>query len=136
MNELFDYIGDLYGRLPFPVIACLAGWAVSIGLTQPVKFLLPLNWYPKSRQVITQGIAFASAFLVVHGMVPGGQGVILGLITGLWSPMAYSLAIRLLENRYPALADILSGDVRGTMKGDVRENRPDVIVHPPSDALP
>lgn len=124
MEDMIESVLGIYNRLPFPVIACLLGWLVSVGITQPVKFALPLNWYPRTRQIIAQGVAFASAFLTVYGLIVSPTGIVLGVIVGLWSPIAYAVAINLLEERYPRLTDILSGDVRGVMKGDVRENRP------------
>ena len=110
---MIDDALKVYNTIPFALWACLLGWAVSVGMTQPLKFALPLGWHPAWREHLTRFVAFISGFLAVVALIPTTTGILLGIATGLWSPIAYGLVLYVVKYRWPWLADFLSGDVRG-----------------------
>lgn len=115
MTAIYDFLLHVSGTAPAWLIACLLAWAVSISVTQPLKFLMPLSANPALREWIAQGAAFLSAFFTVAYLVKPPVGILLGVVVGIWSPVAFYLLMRVLERRFPWAADILSGDVRGTL---------------------
>ena len=126
MEDIVARVIGLYNLIPFPVIACIAGWLASIGITHTLKFSLPLEWPPRTRGLLSQGTAFWSAFATVMYLIPGNPyRLVLAALTGLWSPMAFAGFMWWLKSKgYNDAADILSGDVRGKLTGNIRENRP------------
>lgn len=86
------------------------GWGVSAGLTQRVKFYMPLEWPSKLRAFIAQGVAFWTGALTVAGLWPDKYGVAAGVFVGIWSPVFYSVFVRVAIPQ--ALRDSLSADVR------------------------
>lgn len=127
MSEIYDFLLHVVLTAPLGIKACLLGWIMSITLTQPLKFLLPLGWHPALRERIARAVAFGSAFLTVVVVEPNRTGVAWGFITGVWSPTFYWLLLLWLGGRSWPWAqkarDILSGDVRGTLLGSPQENR-------------
>ena len=138
MNAIYNQIASFYMSLLPELRACVLAWLVSISVTQPMKFLLPLNWHPELRKRLAQAVAFVSAFLTMTFLLPNGLGVILGLVMGSWSPTFYVLAIKLADKYWPWGADFLSADVRGMMTGDVRTaegTEPRIAPKPPKDGV-
>lgn len=111
-----------WNLVPDPLRAAVGAWALAISVTQPFKFLLPLSWPTSKRHICAQAVAFSTALISVIVLWPEG-GVwagLLGVITGIWAPMAYWTFILIIEDRWPALADALSADVRGVLIGEGR----------------
>ena len=113
-----DLLG-LFAALPPWVAAVLIGWGISAGLTQALKFAMPLRLPKQERHAIAYVVAMTSAFLpALFWMIDSGAGYTATLLTaagaGLWSPFAFSLLQRGLRAspRLSWAADVLSGDVR------------------------
>lgn len=120
MTAIYDFLLHVFGTVPAPIVACLLGWAMSFTVTQPLKFFLPLHWHPETREGIAQCVAFVTGLCVTVFLMQTWVGFFLGVMVGIWSPLAYYLTILLIERRFPWLADILSGDVRGKLLGPIR----------------
>lgn len=126
MTAIYDLFLHIYKTTPPELSAMLMAWVVSVTITQPLKFILPLNWWPRLREGLTQGSAFLTAFVTCFALLPTKMGALLGFVVGIWSPVAYYLLVRVLGRQYPWLQDILSGDVRSALftSKPIRENRP------------
>lgn len=105
--------------LPLWLAAILIGWAISAGVTQALKFAMPLRWPEELRHEIAYAVALFSAGIPAGlWMIDGGAGYVAMSLTavaaGLWSPIAFSLLQRGLRAspRTVWIADVLSGDVR------------------------
>lgn len=120
MSALYDVFADFFNHVSPEFRACLLGWIASISVTQPLKYAMPLAWKPGIRRTIAQVVAFAVALFAVHVMIPGDNGWVYGVIIGIWSPLAYAIAIKCLEDRFPWTADFLSADIRGVLIGEPR----------------
>jgi len=119
MTALARDLLSLFSALPPWIAAVLIGWACSVALTQPAKFLMPLRWDERKRHAATYAVAVASAFVpALMWMVDARAGYVATVLTaagaGLWSPLAFALLQRGLRasTRWSWVADILSGDVR------------------------
>lgn len=123
MKDLYNFFLHVYASLPPEVGAMGLAWAVSVSITQPLKFLWPFHWHPKLRELLSWCLAFSTAFTTMVLLVPTNKGALLGLIVGIWSPVAYAITIKLIGAKFPLLKDILSGDVRGTLRGVPTEKR-------------
>lgn len=124
MTAIYDFILHVYSTIPAPIIYMLISWLMSVAITQQLKFLMPLNWYPDIRNNIAQVTAFTVAFVTMFYLLPTNIGFFLGVLVGIFSPLAYALAILFIEERWPKVADILSADVRGMIYGDRRSAQP------------
>lgn len=120
MTAIYDFFLHVFSTVPPWLVACLLGWVMSFTVTQPLKFLLPLNWHPEHREEIAQLVAFVTGLAVTWYLLRTPVGLLLGIVVGVWSPLAYFLTILLIERRFPWLADLLSGDVRGKLLGPIR----------------
>lgn len=137
IREFLAAAVGLYDSVPPVVRAVLLAWLLAVSVTQPMKFLLPLSWTPEKRHLCAQVVAFVTGFLgvVLFAELPLALRCALGLLVGLWAPVAYFLFVRAIEDRWPRLADALSGDVRGVLLGEPRGAQlPRPL--PPRDALP
>lgn len=128
INQGWASFLNIFTTMPPWLAAFLVGWFVSIGLTQTMKFTMPLTWSSELRNSIGRMLS------VLAGAIPAGiyyanvtdpspAGMILVMLsTGLWSPIAYRLLIGFLRKR-PSLewaADALSGDKRGVIIAKLR----------------
>ena len=124
MESIYKFLLEVNNTLPPWAIAGLAGWLVSWGVVQGVKFLFPVSWEPLLRKEAAQLMATGTAFITTLVIMPTYGGLLVALIAGLWSPISYAILMGVLFRYVPWLADILSGDVRGTLIGEKKENRP------------
>lgn len=112
--------------LPPWFAAVLVGWAISIGLTQGLKFALPVSWCPDGRELTARVVALLSASLpagLYYAQTPGAQAAALVLVmigAGLWSPLAFAVLQAVLRRFAPWLADALSADKRGVVAEKLR----------------
>lgn len=119
----------ILNTLPPWLAACLLGWAGSIAITQPAKFLMPLGWDADTRAIVARVLATFSAmactvlaYFALQPLAPGAAVLLAALLTGVWSPIAFALLLAGLR-RHPRTAwaaDVLSGDVRGVLAGKPR----------------
>lgn len=125
MSALWNALLHVLNTIPAWLAAAVIGWVASIAITQPAKFLMPVGWDSELRAVVARALASVSAFVATafafRALAPDGAlaGMILAaLVTGLWSPIAYSLLVAGLRrsDRLAWIADILSGDVRGGVR--------------------
>lgn len=134
MNAGWDFAMHAFGTMPAWISSILVGWSLSMGITQTVKFWMPLRWDPYFRENMTRGIAILSgaipAFLYFTSR--DGEPLLGALIaagTGVWSPMFYAFAQSAVRRFFPWWADVWSQDSRGLFTGVRREN-------PPPDEVP
>lgn len=111
------------------VAAVLIGWALSAGITQAFKFMLPLASKPAGRELLTRLVAVVSAAVPAAVYMSAESQPIMRIVmttigAGLWSPFAFALIQAALRHWWPWAADALSQDVRGVLAGDRQENRP------------
>lgn len=114
--------------MPPWLAAFIVGWVASIAITHAFKYTLPLSWWAEIREGLTRGVAVLSA------MLPAGfyyaeqpdtslTGLLLVMvITGGWSPLAYALLVAWLRRseKRAWIADVLSGDKRGVLAAKLR----------------
>lgn len=118
METAWQFFIHMFDGMPEWLAAILAGWAVSIGITQSVKFLFPLSWYHGYREQLTRLLAMLSAAIPaglmfgVLGGAPDSATMWVALGAGLWSPLAFAILQAILKRYAPWLADVLSQDVR------------------------
>lgn len=117
----------LLATMPAWLAAFLIGWAVSVGLTQGLKFALPVGAPEGLREAAARWLAFLSAAVPAGAWLydAGSSGLAVALVaigTGAWSPIAYALLIAGLRrfDRTAWIADVLSGDKRGVVKAKLR----------------
>ena len=120
MNEILDAIRQFWAAIPVEARVCLLAWLCSAGATQWFKFQLPLTWSPLLRGTLVRLVAFGVGAGVVLLLIKGALAYVLAAIVGFWSPIAYPLLVIIIEDRFPFLADLMSGDIRGVLKGDVK----------------
>jgi hypothetical protein len=113
MKAIYDFLLYVHSTMPPWVVAVFLGWGMSISVTQPIKFLLPLRMDPKVRANIARICAFCTGCVAVVYYMPGVTGWLVGFMVGVWSPTAYWLLMLVVGHRFPWLKDFLSGDVRG-----------------------
>lgn len=131
IDELMDWWRaglNVLETMPAWLAAFLVGWVISVGLTQPAKFMIPRDWPPDDREELSRLIAFFSAMLPAGVYYANANGtsyahlwmVMLG--AGLWSPIAFALLIAFLRRggRESLIADVLSGDKRGVIVSTIR----------------
>lgn len=114
-------------KIPPWLVAIVLGWLGAIGLTQALKFAVPLGWNDQVRHSAAQLIALLSAFTIVWLLQPGGPvlSAVLAILTGLWTPLSWALLMAWLKRKHPWVADVLSQDVRGVLVGQRRGSRED-----------
>jgi hypothetical protein len=129
MTGIWNFALHVLNTLPPWLAACLIGWAGSIAITQPAKFVMPLRWDGETRAIVARVLASLSAFVVtglayltVAPEAPGAAVLLAAMLTGIWSPIAYALLVGGLRThpRTAWAADVLSGDVRGVLAGKPR----------------
>jgi len=117
MQAVFDFILHALAELPNWLAAVFVGWFISVGLTQSIKFLVPVSVYHGYREQLCRLIAILTASLpsgwwyAAHG----GDGADLVLVTmgsGVWSPLAFAMLQAVLKRWWPWAADVLSQDIR------------------------
>lgn len=123
MTALYDFFLHVIATFPQWGTAILLGWIVSSTMTQAFKYRLPFSIRSDRRHVLAQAFAFVTGWATVVWLLPNPLGIILGFVTGFWSPYFYRIGILWLSNRYPKAADILSADVRGTVFGRFRASQ-------------
>lgn len=129
IESAWNTVLHILATLPPWLAACLLGWAGSIAITQPAKFLMPLGWDPESRAIVSRVLATLSAmactmlaYFALAPLAAGAAVLLAALLTGVWSPIAFALLLAGLR-RHPRTAwaaDVLSGDVRGVLAGKPR----------------
>lgn len=124
MEAVYNFVLHVFQTMPPPLAACLIGWAFSISVTQFVKFVFPLEWPSKTRAMFTRFVAFVAALGGTYAYLMTPTGLLLGFMVGVWSPFAYWGVLAIVGHFFPWLKDAFSGDVRGVVFGDKRENRP------------
>lgn len=93
-----------------PLLGLLSAWA----LTQRLKFLLPLRWSPKAREVSTQGIAFVLGSAITAAVFGPARPFawLIGAVVGLVAPLVWNALMLALGWWKPDLAKTLSQSVR------------------------
>jgi hypothetical protein len=112
----------ILGTMPAWLAAILIGWGVSAGVTQTVKFFMPLSIAAEQREPMTRLVAvLVAAVAAALAMVDRGGGlvsiVLVAIAAGVWSPIAFALLQAVLRRWWPWAADVLSADVRGALSG-------------------
>lgn len=113
-------------HLPPWLIAVVLGWLVSWALTQHLKFLLPMAIPSELRHWLTRLIGLAIAMVTVLALEPypdAALNFVLALAVGLWAPTSAALLMAWLKRRHPWIADVLSQDLRGVLRGQPRGGR-------------
>lgn len=110
IEAAIDFVNTLIAKAPPAFWPLFLGWGISVGLTQRVKFYLPLTWSVRLRALLTQGTAFWSALLIVWGLWPDRYGFLSGVFVGIWSPAFYAIFVRVAVPT--SIRDYLSADVR------------------------
>lgn len=129
MTALWDWFIHALGTLPDWLAAVLVGWAMSAGITQTLKFTVPMSVFHGHREQIARGIAIVTAAVpagLVFGVLgghPPGATMWVALGAGLWSPLAFAILQAVLKRYAPWLAEVLSQDVRALPGGKV-DTRP------------
>lgn len=128
MQALWDALIHALGTMPTWLAGVLIGWGISAGVTQGVKFLLPLAHPAPGRELFTRVIAVISASIPTAVYLAAESQPLLRIVlstvgAGLWSPIAFALIQAALRHWWPWAADALSQDVRGVIAGRRKENR-------------
>jgi hypothetical protein len=112
-------------KIPAWLVAIILGWLLAIGVTQALKFFIPLGWHEQVRHTAAQLIALLTGFCTVWLLQPAGPELtaVLAILTGLWAPFSWALLMAWLKKKHPDVADILSQDVRGVLFGQRRGSR-------------
>ena len=126
MREVIDSTYHALGTMPAWLAAVLIGWAVSAGITQTVKFFMPLDTPEAAREAMARSIAVmtAAAAAALVMIDRGGNSLAVALVaiaSGVWSPLAFAMLQAVLRQWWPWAADVLSGDVRGVVTGRARK---------------
>ncbi|WP_353094174.1 hypothetical protein [Methylibium sp.] len=122
MRQMIDNLYHALGAMPPWLAAVLIGWAVSAGVTQTVKFFMPLSVLPEQREPMTRLIAvLVAAVAAALAMIDREGGAVsvalVAVAAGVWSPLAFAMLQAALRRFWPWAADVLSGDVRGVIRG-------------------
>lgn len=118
MKAAWDFLLHALDGMPEWLAAVLVGWLISAGVTQTVKFLVPLSVFHGYREQLTRVIAIVTAAIPAGlafdflGGHPPAAGMWVALGAGLWSPLAFAILQAILKRYAPWLADVLSQDVR------------------------
>lgn len=114
MIDTFFNLLNQAAALPRQVWAPLLGLLTAWALTQRLKFLLPLRWEPKAREVATQGIAFVIGTAVTAAVfdVTRPFAWVVGVVVGLVAPLVWNALMLFLGWWKPDLAKTLSQNVR------------------------
>lgn len=116
----YDSIMSAINSLPNWALAFIGAWII----TQTLKFALPIEWASDIRSLMTRLIAFTSAtILMIFIAGTASKIVVLGMFVGLATPLASAVISKTANHFWPWLGDILSGDVRGSIVGEKKENR-------------
>lgn len=112
IREAFDLLRHAVETAPFGfwplVVATLMSW----GVTQRAKFWLPEAWSPRLRTLLCQSIAFWTGLLTTLLFWPSKAGAAAGTLVGLWSPLCYAIAVRIVGTKFPHLREAWSQDTR------------------------
>lgn len=111
----------ILATMPAWLAAVLIGWAVSAGVTQTLKFFMPLAVPADHRENMTRIVAVVTAAVVaaVTMVDRGGSATaatLVAIATGVWSPVAFAMLQAVLRRWWPWAADVLSADVRGVLR--------------------
>lgn len=128
MTATYNFGLHVLATLPAWVAAFLVGWIFSVGLTQSVKFTMPVRWCADTREIVARVLAVLSAAMpagIYYASTPNAEPAALALVmlgTGIWSPIAFSLLMAGLRRwpRFEWVADVLSGDKRGVLAAKLR----------------
>lgn len=126
MTAFWNTLLHMLNTMPGWLAAVLVGWAISVGLTQGLKFALPVRWCPDGRELTARIVAFASAAFpawLYYAGQPDAQavtGLLVAVGSGLWSPLAFAILQAVLRRFAPWLADALSGDKRGVVAAKLK----------------
>lgn len=123
IETLWNILSAAFKETPPWVGAILFGWFFSWGVTQSVKFFIPLGWTPDTRKVVAQALGFVSAASVVVLLKPLAwpATILLSTMVGFWSPLSWALLVAVVRKRWPFIADVLTQDTRGVLFGERRE---------------
>jgi len=126
MREVIDSTYHALGTMPAWLAAVLIGWAVSAGVTQTVKFWMPLSVSSGQREATARVVAVLTAAVAAALVMVdrGGNSLAVALVaiaSGVWSPLAFAMLQAVLRQWWPWAADVLSGDVRGVVVGRARK---------------
>ena len=112
----------ILNTMPTWLAAILVGWGVSAGITQTLKFSLPVDADEGLRHIVTRVVAVVTAAIIAGSWHAefSGPPIITAMVAvgaGVWSPIAFALLQAVLRRWWPWAADVLSGDVRGALWG-------------------
>lgn len=126
MNAIWNTLLHMLNTMPGWLAAVLVGWAISVGLTQGLKFAMPVRWCPEGRELTARIVAFLSAAIpagAYYASLPDPHPIAAFLVmagSGLWSPLAFAILQAVLRRFAPWLADALSGDKRGVVAAKLK----------------
>lgn len=126
MREVIDSTYHALGTMPAWLAAVLIGWAVSAGVTQTVKFWMPLSVSSGQREATARVVAVLTAAVAAAAYMVERDGTavavaLVAVAAGVWSPLAFAMLQAVLRQWWPWAADVLSGDVRGVLVGRARK---------------
>jgi len=128
MTTFWNTLLHVLNTMPAWLASILVGWAMSVGLTQGLKFSLPVRWCPDGRELTARIVAFLTAAVpagLYYASRPEPEPVSAFLVmaaAGAWSPLAFAIlqwALR-LSPKTAGLADVLSGDKRGVVAAKLK----------------
>ena len=108
--KLLAQAAELPREVWAPMLGLLSAWA----LTQRLKFLLPLRWETKAREVATQAIAFVLGTAITAAVYGASRPFawLVGVVVGLVAPLVWNAGMLVLGWWKPELAKTLSQNVR------------------------
>ena len=124
MTAAWNFVLHVLNTLPAWLAALLVGWAISVGLTQSLKFAIPVHFCEDWRELISRLVAFMSAafpaglYYLTDPTAAPAVAFLVMLAAGVWSPLAFAILQWALRTnaKTAGLADVLSGDTRGVLK--------------------
>ena len=126
MTATWNFVLHVLNTMPAWLASILVGWAISVGLTQTVKFALPVSLAVDLRNALARCLAFlsaavpAGAYYATQPEPNPGPALLIMLAAGLWSPFAFAILQAVLRRYWPWLADALSADKRGVVAAKLR----------------
>ena len=112
LGSIWDLIVKILATSPAPLRTMTLALIGSALLTQWVKFYFPVEWSAKLRAFLAQNIAFWTSRAIVYLLWPIPEGFVAGACVGIASPTIYAITVRVVGLKWPAIRDLLSGDVR------------------------
>lgn len=128
MTAFWNALLHILNTMPAWLASILVGWAMSVGLTQGLKFSLPVRWCPDGRELTARIVAFLSAAVpagAYYANQPDPSPITTFMVmagAGVWSPLAFAglqWGLR-LSPKTAGLADVLSGDKRGVVAAKLK----------------